>query len=33
MAIHSRDYDTNYNIGPRTTSTVTNDQYNRQYYG
>lgn len=31
VAIHSRDYDTTYNQGPRITSTVSNDLYNWQY--
>lgn len=33
VAIHSRGYDANYNIGPRFTNTVLNDLYNWRYYG
>jgi glutamyl endopeptidase len=33
VAIHSRGYDANYNVGARITSTVANDLYNWEYYG
>jgi glutamyl endopeptidase len=33
VAIHSRGYNTSYNVGARITSAVANDLYNWQYYG
>jgi len=33
VAIHSRDYNTSYNTGPRITSAVVTDLYNWWYYG
>lgn len=33
VAIHSRGYNSSYNVGPRITSAVSSDLYNWRYYG